>query len=293
MATQLQARRIDAVRPEPLVMSETSEGWKIYSTANPKSVYLVTGTQGEAACTCPDYANDPGTHCLHIGAALMQLPAGNGHDRYDVEERRAIQEEGRTATAQTPRPPTNGASSMLLKRSVSPDGRIDSLSIEFACSVADCTASDIQNKATRLLGIQSGIVEGFLFGKRKESSNGNGASKPRDSRNGNGAQSRSGNGGDPAVAARLVDVGGMNGKWGRRLFINVEVNGRTQRLFGKPEELVNHIAAVGYFAPEPFVEGTVLNIPCRVTTKPSPDGKFQNVDRVLPAESQAQARPRQ
>lgn len=287
MATELQARRSDAARPEPLVMSETSEGWKVYSTASPKSVYLVTGTQAEPHCTCPDFA-DSGEPCSHISAAIAQLPAGNGNgqDGYDTEERRAIQTENL-------HPRSEEAPSMLLKRSVSPDGRIDSLSVEFACPVADLTARDIQAKAVRLLGIQSAIVEGFLGGKRKGNGNGNGVS--RDQRNANGAaQPKNGNGGSSSpLAACLVDVAGMNSKWGRRLFINVEVDGRTLKLFGKPEELVKHIEAAGYYAPEPFVEGAVLNVPCRVTSKPSPDGRYQNVDRVLPAESQTQARLRQ
>jgi hypothetical protein len=81
----------------------------------------------------------------------------------------------------------------------------------------------------------------------------------------------------------------MDGKWGRRLFINVEVNGKTLKIFGNHEQLAATVAAAGFAGVE-IEEGTDLNLPCRVTTKPSPDGKYTNVDRVLPANGQQQPR---
>jgi hypothetical protein len=59
---------------------------------------------------------------------------------------------------------------MLLKRSVSPDGRIDSLSIEFTAEVGGATPTEVSARAARLLALQSAIVKGFLDGAK----NGNG-----------------------------------------------------------------------------------------------------------------------
>jgi hypothetical protein len=74
----------------------------------------------------------------------------------------------------------------------------------------------------------------------------------------------------------------MNTSRGRRLFLTVDVGGKMEKLFGTAAELIRHIAAAGYRAPEPLQEGTALNIPCLVTTKPSPDGRYHNVEQVFP-----------
>jgi hypothetical protein len=57
---------------------------------------------------------------------------------------------------------------MLLKRSVSPDGRVDSLSVEFSCAVDQVSAGDIKTTAFKTLQLQAEIVDGFLAGNRKE-----------------------------------------------------------------------------------------------------------------------------
>ena len=49
------------------------------------------------------------------------------------------------------------------------------------------------------------------------------------------------------------------------------------RLFGKREELAAAVAAAG-FNGGAIEEGIALNLPCRVTTKPSPDGKYTKTD---------------
>ncbi len=81
----------------------------------------------------------------------------------------------------------------------------------------------------------------------------------------------------------------MDSKWGRRLFINVQVNGKTLKLFGKRDELTAAVVAAGFTGVQ-IGEGITLNLPCRVTTKPSPDGKYTNIDKVLPANGQQQPR---
>ena len=75
----------------------------------------------------------------------------------------------------------------------------------------------------------------------------------------------------------------MNGKWGERLSLNVQINGRTSRLFGSPKQLAERIQSAGYeIDPANLEPGLRLNLACRVTTKPSDDGRYLNVEKVLP-----------
>src|SRR5262249_38060368 len=117
---------------EALVLSRTEEGFRVYAPADPSESYLVTGSPEHPACTRAEYQSHEGNpfwKCRHITAVLNQIDVRAGHppDHYEMEERRAIQEEACPPELTCP---VSGAQ-MLLKRSVSPDGKIDSLSVEF------------------------------------------------------------------------------------------------------------------------------------------------------------------
>jgi hypothetical protein len=298
------ATRQERAAAEPLVIQQVEHGFQVYAAGEPKHRYLVSGSPDAPQCTCPDFQyhrNDPNWHCKHILAVLNEFSditvVAQTADPMAAAERRAIQEES-TAPRRL-RPTTAGkrngkperGATLALKRSVSPDGRIDSLSVEVSTPIEQLTLPDARTRAEEMLRLQADIVSQFL--ERCGHSKGNAASSAQPSPNGQPAAVQSPRTGteSPAVPARLVDVAGMDGKWGRRLFINVEVNGKTLRLFGKAEELAQHVRAAGYLPPEPFGEGAVLNIPCAVITKPSPDGRYTNVERVLPANQPQQTRP--
>jgi len=174
---ELAKRQERAVR-ETYVIAQTPEGFRVYAPTDPKRAYLVTGSAEQPACTCPDFglhAADPTWRCKHILAVLGQQQAGNGAatapDPYEAEERRAIQEEGHTPrkrkTASTNGNGPNGTAHMLVKRSVSPDGRIDSLSVEFSTPLDSQPDDAIRDRAQELIALQSSIVGGFL--NRRES----------------------------------------------------------------------------------------------------------------------------
>ena len=151
---------------------------------------------------------------------------------------------------------------MLIKRSVSPDGRIDSLSVEFSSSVTSISAEEIKKRAMETLKLQAEIAAEFKNG------------------NHNGQQKKERPSG--TVPAKMVNVDGMPGKWGRRLFINVQVNGQTSRIFGNRKQLSERIAEAGYAGFEELImEGRELGLPCKVVTEPSPDGRFLNIVQVL------------
>ena len=270
---------------EALVIAHAKEGFRIYSVNDPHTSYIVSGSYQDPRCTCPEFSGgsqSPASFCQHILAVREQLERTPDEDRDEAEERRAIQAESAgAAPAMSPRGP-NGVAEMLIKRSVSPDGRIDSLSVEFSCPVEHVPTGEIQVRAQKILGLQSAIVDRFL----NRSPNGNGASASSGASNRDGHASSNGVSVEsPAVPARMVSVAGMDGKWGRRLFINVQVNGNVLKLFGNRKELAQAITDAGFEAPKELTEGMRLDLPCRVTTVEN--GKYTNIDRVFPEEMPA------
>ncbi len=256
---------LDSGKKETWVISPTDEGYRVYSPANLARSYTVSGNREEPICSC-DPERSSQNHCAHITAVLEQLLPGQGtrQDPYELAERLAIQAEGEDIG--------NGASQMLIRRSVSPDGRIDSLSVEFTSSVASISVAEIRARALETLKLQAEIA-----GELKNR-NGNSNEQPKK--------------GQPngAVQAKMINIDGMPGKWGRRLFINVQVNGQTSRIFGNRKQLSERIADAGYAGFEELVlEGRELGLPCKVVTEPSPDGRFINIVQVMPAKTKGAA----
>ncbi len=251
------------------IISRTEDGYRVYSPEDPVNSCIVSGSFESPLCTCSDFQGHEGDlrwQCDHIQTVLHQLgkkPRTNGDA---VREVRAVQS-GSQPQVGPAKEPTNGASHMLIRRSVSPDGRIDSLSVEFSRSLNGDSAQQVTSQAEGILRLQSEITRRFLAQNGKENSDRN---HPDLSSNG-------------PVPAEMLNVGGMDGKWGRRLFINVQVNGRVIKLFGTQQQLAEHVSAAGFaHLASKVEEGAEIRIPCRVLTKPSFDGRFLNVEQVLP-----------
>ena len=181
---------------------------------------------------------------------------------------------------------------LTLKRSASPDGRIDSLSVELSTPLEHLASPEIRTRASEMLEIQGAIMAQFLG--RQRHANGGAPRAAATSPNGQPAQQPAESETKrPAVAGRMLSIGGMDGKWGRRLFITVQVNGQNLRLFGNRKQLGDFVTAAGFpDAAQNIAEGVSLNLPCRVTTKPSDDGRFTNIDQVLPHVAAPQPRAR-
>ena len=266
-------KKQEGIPNETLIISRVDEGFRVYSPANPLNSYIVSGSPEAPLCTCPDFEHHAGNlnwHCKHIKVVLDQFNGSNGQKNQsgspEEEERLAIQNENLPPQKENTAP-SKGQPQMLLKRSVSPDGRIDSLSIEFSSSVEEMPEGEIKSRALNVLKIQSEIIKSFLGNGSKNSD------KPE-------THTSASNGGMPA---KMLSIAGMNTKWGRRLFINVEAGGNTLKLFGNKKQLAEAISAAGFPGLVEHIDERVeLNIPCRITTKPSEDGKYLNVDRVSP-----------
>jgi SWIM zinc finger len=264
-----------------LIASKTEEGFRVYSLENPSKVYLVREEGERWTCTCPDFEahqSDTTWRCRHILAVAPWpdgedvIPPENGYESEATLPAEPPQEP--PAPKKRARKQSNGSVQMLIKRSVSPDGRIDSVSVEFSMPVAEGMNDEIKEKALQTLQLQKEIVGAFL------KMNGQPAAGST-VQNGQPAAPEKPNG--KPVFARLVDIGKVNGKWGERFCINVQVNGRWSRIFGSAEQLADQIAKAGYHIdPQNIDQGLKLNLACLVITKPSDDGKYLNVERVLP-----------
>jgi hypothetical protein len=154
---------------------------------------------------------------------------------------------------------------MTMKRSISPDGRIDCFSLVFSSPVENANSAEIIQRATQLLRIQNNVTSLFLHADRQSTdyngSNGIGGSRP----------------------ATMLYIGSVEGRYGPRLFIAFQANGRGLKLFGTAKELANAILSAGYdFGAGDITAGTRLDLPCRVVTKPSPNGRYTDVDQLLP-----------
>ncbi|HZR82570.1 MAG TPA: hypothetical protein VFD92_15855 [Candidatus Binatia bacterium] len=154
---------------------------------------------------------------------------------------------------------------MMIKRSVSRDGRIDSLSVEITSPLDGLDADDLERRAREIVAGEERVAEVFL-GKEKTDA----APKP--------------NGNAVGTPAHMVAVGGMDTEWGRRLFVVFRVNGETARVFGPPRKLAGLLAAAGKPLEETAIgEGLELDVPCRVVAGRTPDGRYLSIEKVLPA----------
>lgn len=253
-----------ATKSGPLIVGRAEDGFRVYAVRDRFTIYTVK----DGACTCPNFAARPDVACEHIAAAERFQTMTNGSRNAGAEEKGGAAMNGEH----------NGDAQLVIKRSVSPDGRIDSLSVEFRTPVAGISSAAITATATKMLGAQRAIIAEFLAQTPKPN-----GQKPNGQRP-NGTSAPHQDGESPTVPARVVGVGGMDGKWGRRLFLTIACDGGNLRLFGNRNQLADHLSAAGWrFAADDITEGVDLDIPCRVVTKPSPDGRYQNVERLLQA----------
>jgi SWIM zinc finger len=283
--TQLEARQ-ERAGNGALVVSKTEEGYRVYSVNHPSHLYLVRQEGERWTCTCPDFEYhqaDTPWRCKHI-LAVAPYKASPGSEALGPGNEVAVEAPVAPANgSKPPRPPKGKPTSpvppvpvqMMMKRSVSPDGRIDSVSVEFSLPVSGYSNDEIKQRALDTLELQKEIVGAFL------ALNGSKASPVLTQRSPQPPKPMNGNG--QPVFARLIDIGKVNGKWGERLTLNVQINGRTSRIFGSAKQLAEHIRSAGYeIDPANLEPGLRLNLACRVTTKPSDDGRYLNVEKVLP-----------
>lgn len=259
MATQPRTRNETHHADSQFVVINGPDSWRVYATSRPRDVFDVTGTVEHPACTCEDFESHrsrKGYRCEHIIAAFRNQPDPAGA-RPEARSRSSSGSAGLETDLQ-----------MLVKRSISPDRRIDSYSVEFTATATGLNDADVEELALSLLMRQDAIVSAFID-SRQQRATGNGADRN-----------------DPRHAPLrgvLRDVGGMQTRYGWRYFINVDVEGKTYKLFGTRKQLSDALTDAGYgqFG-NSVVKGQIFDAPCRVILAPSDDEKYLNVESLLP-----------
>ena len=115
-------------RKEQFTVRAVDGGFRVASSLSPSTQFIVSGLPDRPACTCSGTAD--GLHYRHIEAVLEM--------------------NGRTVAAKpahAPKSTGNGPRTMVVKRSVSPDGRIDSLSVELSLSLQNSDAGSVKSEA--------------------------------------------------------------------------------------------------------------------------------------------------
>jgi hypothetical protein len=231
-----------------MIITATDEGFRVHTPGGP--AHLVSGTPETPTCTCEDAG--PGWKCAHILAVMQR------HAPPD-----------RNGAGSAPYGQLNGATRLLIKRSVSPNGRIDSLSVEVTAAIEEQTRAEVETRAQEILDVQDAIARRFLNARNGQPCEPT-ASEPAAT---NGS----------ATSAEILNVGSMETRWGRRLFLRFQVNGQTLRRFGSEKQLGACLAAAGYPALAPNVnDGMRIGLPCQVTLEPSKNGRYLDVASVLP-----------
>jgi SWIM zinc finger len=273
MTPQELERRKERAASEPLIISATENGFRVYSPMNPGNPYHVTGIPDAPVCTCPDFdyhKEDPDWRCKHVLAILGRDKAGQGNGQIAGGNASTRAEQPAQPSDESPIAPT--PSQLIIKRSASLDRRIDSLSVEI--SIPLCGSSEEDSVAAgHALELESDIVDKFLFVTDRMSTE--------------AAEAKEEPG---ATSAKILGIAGMNTRYGRSLFLTVETNGETAKYFGSRKQLAEAIANTGNpKLAERIEENVLLNLPCRVIAKPSGNGKYVNIVRFLPP---AEAKPR-
>ncbi len=272
------AERKARATEETFVISQAECGYRVYAPTEPKRSYIVSRDGDRLACSCADFLRheaDPDWQCKHVLAVNKQFGNEAPKAQSDSESEKVRQTAKRNGKpAASPATTPQSGAQMFLKRSVSPDGRIDSFSVGFTWPVDTLPGKEVVDRIEKTLVLQETVVARF---RKQNGQNGNAKKEP--------AAMSAENGSSQAALARMVAVGGMDGRWGRRLFITIEADGKLLRLFGTEKRLGDAIKEAGFpDVAKKVAEGLSLDLPCRVVTVPSPDGRFQNVERVLPAQ---------
>lgn len=261
---------------ETFIVAKTDEGYRVCSPMNPATQYVVKDTGDDMICTCPEFAansQNPDWCCGHIRAVHKFMDGQNG--RSNATSPATAHGNGASSAKGTPEPnKTSRAShaSMCIKRSVSPDGHVDSLSVEFSLPVGKLSSDEIKQHADRALKLQSEITHQFLGTQ----------SATRPAQSNSGSQRNGRNGRANGVPAQLMNIEAMDTRKGRSLFINVFVERQVAKLFGDEQKLAEALMAAGYGdQAEQIEEGMELNLPCRAITQRN--GRYLNIERLLPA----------
>jgi len=232
---------------------------------------------GNGTCTCPDFhvrIAQEGRICKHIAAAALTSLAPQVHSPA-----------ARPGNGQARANGTNGAEGSPLifrfRRIIQTDGK-NGLHVEVQGRLTDDEARDEQTVSTAYQLLDKLISVAGQNGSQPPSPAAAG-SFSRSTAKATSIKSRAGFASkDQASPAVISKIDRMKTRQGESLFLKVDVDGETVRVFGSPEELAERLEASGYDIPASEIQaGMELNLPCQVVTGQGGNG-YKKIERFLP-----------
>ena len=235
-----------------IVSRRDDDTYRVYDANMKGSVATVTVQGDELDCSCGGRArSEPGMSraCDHLRTILERLPD---------EHSASLKQRG---------------CQLLLKRSVSPDGRIDALSVELSTAVDPRDQDLLLRRGEYLLDLQERLAQTFRLGQADR--------RPKAGKNGHVQRQpdlRPQRHDLPGQPARALSVGAIDTRYGRRFFLKMEVDGKQCRFFGSRAKVAKALGDAGYpIEARALYEGLEVGIDCRARTKKSKDGRYTNV----------------
>ena len=233
---------------------------------------------GSGSCTCPDFQvriAQEGRICKHIAAAAITALApqvgvsspangngsvkGNGTANAEVAPlifriRRSVQTDGKAAVQ------------VEVQARVTNDEEQDRETASYAYQLLDRLASHAAKSTAPSANIA----------RRELDSPSAATATPIKPRRVTAASKTS------PVPAVITKIDRMKTRQGDSLFLKVDVNGETVRVFGRPEELAERLEASGYDIPASEIEaGMELHLPCSVKVGQN-NGGYKIIEEFLP-----------
>ena len=282
-------RRAPEPTPEDFVILKKEDRLIVYRPSDPTAAGTVSGDQSAPTCTCETFidSTDAAFRCEHILAAYDELdppPPPSPAPAAKASALRAVPA-APVSEPKAPAPDVTLPEFLVLKRSVSPDGRIDSLSVELSVPVTGMTPDDVAAKADESLALQEIVAKRFLARPTNRS-----AAPPKTEKPAGRAKAKTAAAPKPAptedVPANTVlgvvrYVGTAKSPFGVNYTLSVQVEDERFRYFGSQKKVHAILTSLGSdLEQKDVVDGLKLQLPCRVTLVQK--GEYTNVEAVFP-----------
>ena len=237
---------------------------------------------GTGSCTCPDFQvriAQEGRICKHIAAAAITALAPQVGVSSPANGNGSVKGNGTANVEVAPL-------IFRIRRSVQTDGKA-AVQVEVQARV---TADEAQDRETASYAYQ--LLERLASqAARNTAPSDNNAHREFDSPSAATAtpikprRVAAASKASP-VSAVITKIDRMKTRQGESLFLKVDVNGETVRVFGRPEELAERLEASGYDIPASEIEaGMELHLPCSVKVGQN-NGGYKTIEEFLPEAAQ-------
>ncbi|HWY70293.1 MAG TPA: SWIM zinc finger family protein [Terriglobales bacterium] len=233
---------------------------------------------GTGSCTCPDFQvriAQEGRICKHIAAAAITALAPQVGVSSPANGNGSVKANGNSNAEVSPL-------IFRIRRSVQTDGKA-AVQVEVQARVTNDEAQDSQTASYAYELLERLASQAAKNGapsdnnaRREFDSPSAATATPIKPRRVTAASKTS------PVPAVITKIDRMKTRQGESLFLKVDVNGETVRVFGRPEELAERLEASGYDIPASEIEaGMELHLPCSVKVGQN-NGGYKTIEEFLP-----------